>query len=93
MSRCSAARGSSTGFSHDGPAKVGTHKSFLFTESSLELKIKNTRLITGNPPAEWTSYFFNEKFSNIQYFTVLDGLKCEQLANNGKMQGLNNNNY
>ena len=32
-------------FNRGGPAKVGQLKSFLFTGSSLEVKITNTRLI------------------------------------------------
>ena len=38
-------RGSSTGFSRFSPTKVEAHKSFLFTESFLVLKIKNTLLM------------------------------------------------
>ena len=40
--RCGTARVSSIGFSSVSPTKVEARKSFLFTESFLELKIKNT---------------------------------------------------
>ena len=43
--RGSTAKGSSTGFSQICPAKVEALKSYLFTESFLILKIKNTFLI------------------------------------------------
>ena len=42
---CSTARESSAGFSRVSPTKVEIGKSFLFTESFLILKIKNTGLI------------------------------------------------
>ena len=45
LSRCSTARGSSAGFSQVSTPKVEALKSFLFTESSLVLKLKNTWLI------------------------------------------------
>ena len=45
LSRFSAARGSSIGFSLFSPTKVEARKSFLFTQSSFLLKIKNTWLI------------------------------------------------
>ena len=40
LSRCSTARGSSTGLSQVGPTKVKACKSFLFTESSLKVENK-----------------------------------------------------
>ena len=40
--RCCTARGSSIRYSQFSPTKFEAHKSFLFTESSLVLKIKNT---------------------------------------------------
>ena len=40
LSRCSTARGSSTGLSFVGPTKVKAHKSFLFTEGSLKVENK-----------------------------------------------------
>ena len=39
------------------------------------------RLATLLAAAEGTGYFFINKISNIQAFTVLGGLKCEMLAN------------
>ena len=42
LSRCSTARGSSSGFSLVRPAKVEALKSFLFSESYLVFKVKNT---------------------------------------------------
>ena len=41
LSRCSAARGSSTGVSLVGPAKVKAHKSFLCIEGFPEVEIKD----------------------------------------------------
>ena len=42
---CSTARGPDPWDTRGGPTNVGAHKSFLFTESSLVDKIKNTWLI------------------------------------------------
>ena len=39
--RCITVRGPSAGSSQISPTKVEAHKYFLFTESSLVLKIKN----------------------------------------------------
>ena len=50
LSRCSTARGSSVGFSPVNPTKVEACKSFLFTESFLVCKIKNTWLIFNANP-------------------------------------------
>ena len=36
---------------------------------------------TGNPAAEWTSYFFINKITNIQSFIVLRLKKCVKLVN------------
>ena len=38
LSRCSTARGSSSGLSPGGPFKVKVRKSFLFTEGSLTVE-------------------------------------------------------
>ena len=43
--KSSLARGSSIGFSQVSPTKVEAHKSFIFTESSLTLKLRKTGLI------------------------------------------------
>ena len=40
LSRCSTARGSSSGLSLGGPTKVKAHKFFLFTEGSLKVENK-----------------------------------------------------
>ena len=40
LSRCSTARGSSTGWSQVGPTKVKARKSFLFIEGSPEVENK-----------------------------------------------------
>ena len=45
LTRCCTARGYSKGFFHFSPTKVKAGKSFLFTESSLVLKIKSTWFI------------------------------------------------
>ena len=45
LSRCSIERGPDPWYNWGGPAKVGARKSFLFTESSLVAKTKNTWLI------------------------------------------------
>ena len=45
LSKCSTARGAISGLSINGPTEVKTHKSFLFSEGSLKMKIKNTCLI------------------------------------------------
>ena len=45
LPRCSKSRGSGAGFSQVSPTKFEAAKSFLFTESSLLMKIKSTWLI------------------------------------------------
>ena len=40
LSRCSTARGSSSGLSQGGPTKVKARKSFLFTEFSIKVENK-----------------------------------------------------
>ena len=45
LSKCCTARVSNAGLYRIGPTKVKASKSFLFTEGSLEVKIKNNCLI------------------------------------------------
>ena len=47
LSRCCTTRGSSTGLSLAGTAKAKAHKSFLFTEDSLNIENKE-HLVASN---------------------------------------------
>ena len=54
LSRCSTARGSSSGLSLGGPTKVKASKSFLFTEGSLKVE-NNERM--GRSLVKWSVFF------------------------------------
>ena len=53
LSRCSTARGSSSGLSLGGPTKVKASKSFLFTEGSLKVEDKES-LRMGRSLVKWS---------------------------------------